>query len=77
MPIIKLPYTYLEKLTGMDHEEIIDQLPLFGADIERIEEDHADVEFFANRPDLFSVEGVSRALRGFMGIETLKTSVSP
>lgn len=77
MPIIKLPYAYLEKLTGMERGEIVSQLPLFGADVERIEEDHADVEFFANRPDLFSVEGVSRALRGFMGLETGLKEYSP
>ncbi len=69
MPIITLPYGYLERLAGVDKETILDRLPMFGADIERIEEDHADVEFFANRPDLFSPEGVSRALRGFFGLE--------
>ncbi|MDN7025309.1 phenylalanine--tRNA ligase subunit beta [Methanoculleus sp. FWC-SCC1] len=69
MPIITLPYAYLERLTGVDKEIILDRVPMFGADIERIEEDHADVEFFANRPDLFSPEGVARALRGFFGLE--------
>jgi phenylalanyl-tRNA synthetase beta chain len=69
MPIITLPYGYLERLAGVDKETILDRLPMFGADIERIEEDHADVEFFANRPDLFSPEGVARALRGFFGLE--------
>ncbi|NYT06020.1 MAG: phenylalanine--tRNA ligase subunit beta [Methanomicrobiales archaeon] len=70
MPIISLPYAYLESLTGTDRETILSRIPLFGADIERLEEDHADIEFFANRPDLFSTEGVARALRGFLGIET-------
>ena len=42
---------------------------MIGADIERIEEDHVDVEFFPNRPDLYSPEGVARAMRGFLGIE--------
>ncbi|KQC04922.1 MAG: phenylalanine--tRNA ligase subunit beta [Methanoculleus sp. SDB] len=70
MPIISLPYTYLESLTGADRDTILSRIPLFGADIERLEEDHADIEFFANRPDLFSTEGVARALRGFLGIET-------
>ncbi|MDD1675438.1 MAG: phenylalanine--tRNA ligase subunit beta [Methanomicrobiales archaeon] len=70
MPVIPLPYRYLEKLVGTDRETILARIPLFGADIERLEEDHADIEFFANRPDLFSTEGVARALRGFLGIET-------
>jgi phenylalanyl-tRNA synthetase beta chain len=70
MPVITLPYGYLEKLVGVDRETILSRIPMFGADIERIEADHADVEFFANRPDLFSTEGVARAMRGFLGIET-------
>ena len=69
MPVITLPYRYLERLVGMDRETIVDRLPMFGSDIERREEDHVDVEFFANRPDLFSTEGAARALRGFLGIE--------
>lgn len=69
MPVITLPFEYLESLVGTDRQTILDQIPMFGADIERIEDDHADIEFFANRPDLYSTEGVARALRGFLGIE--------
>lgn len=70
MAIITLPYRYLEQLVGTDHRTILSRLPMLGSDIERIEEDHADVEFFPDRPDLFSPEGVARAMRGFLGIET-------
>jgi phenylalanyl-tRNA synthetase beta chain len=42
---------------------------MIGADIERIEEDHVDVELFPDRPDLYSPEGVARAMRGFLGLE--------
>jgi phenylalanyl-tRNA synthetase beta chain len=70
MAIIGLPYTYLERLTGTDRETILARLPMIGSEIERREEDHADVEFFPDRPDLFSVEGAARAMRGFLGIET-------
>jgi len=70
LAVISLPYRYLERLTGADRELIISRLPLLGSDIERIGEDHIDVEFFPNRPDLFSVEGVARALRGFLCRET-------
>lgn len=69
MPVITLPYRYLERLVGQDRDTIVDRLPMFGSDIERREEDHVDVEFFANRPDLFSTEGTARALRGFLGVE--------
>jgi phenylalanyl-tRNA synthetase beta chain len=70
MPIIGLPYRYLERLTGTDRTTILDRLPMIGCEIERIEPDHADVEFFPDRPDLFSVEGAARAIRGFLSIET-------
>jgi len=70
MAIISLSYRYLERLTGTDRETILGRLPMIGSEIERREEDHADVEFFPNRPDLFSVEGAARAMRGFLGIET-------
>ncbi|NLB00360.1 MAG: phenylalanine--tRNA ligase subunit beta [Methanomicrobiales archaeon] len=69
MAIITLPYRYLERLTETDRQTIIDRVPMIGADIERIEEDHVDVEFFPDRPDLYSPEGVARAMRGFLGIE--------
>ncbi len=69
MPVVTLYWDELEKLVGVDRKTIIEKLPMLGCDIERIEDDHVDVEFFPNRPDLYSVEGVARALRGFLGIE--------
>jgi phenylalanyl-tRNA synthetase beta chain len=68
--VITLSYKYLERLVGKQKDEILARLPMIGSDIERIEEDHADVEFFPDRPDLFSTEGVARAMKGFLGIET-------
>lgn len=70
MAVISLPYNYLERLTRTDKKTILDKIALIGSDIERIEDDHVDVEFFPDRPDLFSPEGVARAMRGFLGIET-------
>ncbi|AKB12575.1 MAG: phenylalanine--tRNA ligase [Methanosarcina sp. 795] len=70
MPVITLQYDDLEKLTGTDKETIINRVPMIGADIERIEEESIDIEFFPDRPDLYSVEGVARAMRGFLDIET-------
>ena len=69
MPVIRLPYDDLENLTGVSIEKIKERLPLMCADVERMETDYMDVEFFPNRPDLFSVGGVSRALRQFLDIE--------
>jgi phenylalanyl-tRNA synthetase beta chain len=69
MPVITLYWDELERLVGADRNTILSRLPMLGCDIERVEDDHIDVEFFPNRPDLYSVEGVARALRGFLGIE--------
>jgi len=69
MAIIRLNYEYLERLTGTDRQIVIDRLPMIGSDIERTLEDHVDVEFFPSRVDLYSTEGVARAMRGFLGIE--------
>ncbi|MGM0770961.1 MAG: phenylalanine--tRNA ligase subunit beta, partial [Halobacteriota archaeon] len=70
MPIITLQYEDLESLTHSDKDTIIERVPMIGADIERIEKKSIDIEFFPDRPDLYSVEGVARAMRGFMNIET-------
>ena len=70
MPVITLYYDDIEELSGLDKETVIKRIPMMGCDIERIEEDHVDIEFFPNRPDLYSPEGVSRAIRGFLEIET-------
>ncbi len=69
MPIITLQYDDMEKLTRADMDTIIDRVPMIGADIERVEEGSIDIEFFPDRPDLYSVEGVARAMRGFLDIE--------
>jgi len=69
MPVVTLYWDELERLVGKGREEILSKLPMLGCDIERVEDDHIDVEFFPNRPDLYSVEGVARALRGFLDVE--------
>lgn len=70
MPVITLYYEDIEALIGTDRDTFIKRVPMIGADIERIEEDHIDIEFFPDRPDLYSPEGVARAMRGFLDIET-------
>jgi len=70
MPVITLYYEDIETLIGMDKDTFIDRVPMIGADIERIEDDHIDIEFFPDRPDLYSPEGVARAMRGFLDIHT-------
>lgn len=69
MPVVTLHWDELERMVGKSRDEILSKLPMLGCDIERIGDEHIDVEFFPNRPDLYSVEGVARALRGFLDIE--------
>ena len=69
MPVIRLYYDDLEALTGVSVARIKERMPLLCADVERVELDYMDVEFFPNRPDLFSVEGVARTLRQFLDLE--------
>ena len=70
MPVITLYYEDIEALTRTDRDTFIRRIPMMGADIERIEKDHIDIEFFPDRPDLYSPEGVARAMRGLLNIET-------
>ena len=69
MPVVTLHWDELERMVGADRKKILERLPMLGCDVERVFEDRIDVEFFPNRPDLYSVEGVARALRGFLDIE--------
>lgn len=71
MPLVKLRYPELCKLLGrrIPREKLLESIPMLGADLERIEGDEWGVEFFPNRPDLYSPEGVARALRAFLGIK--------
>lgn len=70
MPVITLNWRELETLVGTRRDLILKKLPMLGCDIERFDDETISIEFFPNRPDLYSIEGVARALRGFLGIET-------
>ncbi|MDV0447556.1 hypothetical protein MsAg5_14590 [Methanosarcinaceae archaeon Ag5] len=67
MPVITVDKKDLETLSGMDSQIIIDNVSMIGAEVERLEDEFVDIEFFPNRPDLYSVEGVSRAMKAFLG----------
>ncbi len=71
MPVISIEYDDLIDLLGkkIEMEKLIEIIPMMGADIGRIDYTQMDIEFFPDRPDLYSVEGVARALRGYLGLE--------
>lgn len=69
MPVISIDFNDFKDLLGAEitQDEFIETVPMIGADVERVDGDQIDVEFFPDRPDLYSVEGVARALRAFLG----------
>ena len=71
MPVITFKYTDLKDLgIEMEKDELIDTLPMMSSDIEDYDDEEIKVEFFPNRPDNLSVEGVARSFKGFLGLET-------
>ncbi len=75
MPVIKIDLRDLRDLLGDVPEEetapekLAETISSMGASIEKMGGDEMEVEFFPNRPDLYSVEGVARALRFYLGAE--------
>ncbi|MEW6222729.1 MAG: phenylalanine--tRNA ligase subunit beta [Candidatus Hadarchaeota archaeon] len=71
MPIITASYRDLCRLLGrkIEVEKLCERLSMVGMETEA-EGYSLKMEVFHNRPDLLSPEGVARALKGFLGIET-------
>ncbi|MDY6769497.1 MAG: phenylalanine--tRNA ligase subunit beta [Candidatus Nanohaloarchaea archaeon] len=72
MAVIEISHPHLEELVGteLSVEELEDEGSMMGVLFEDGEEDKLEVEVEPNRPDLLSVEGIARALRGFLEVET-------
>ncbi len=69
MPVINLDTEDLGRLVGkgFDLDSFKNNIPMIGATVEKDEGGEVSVEFFPDRPDLFSVEGVARAYGKFIG----------
>jgi phenylalanyl-tRNA synthetase beta chain len=82
MPIISMEYPDLVDLIGVkiEKDDLLTKIGLIGADVARVDGDQLDIEFNPNRPDLYSVEGVARAMRSFLGhrpgLQTYKVETS-
>lgn len=65
MPVIDIDYLELKRLSGLDRPEswFCDIIPMTGATLEGTGGGILRFEFFPNRPDNYSVEGVARTLR--------------
>jgi len=73
MPVINFRYSDLCGLIGkkVSKEVLIDRIPMIGADMHDTcgDTDDMAVEFFPDRPDMYSTEGMARSLRAFLGTE--------
>lgn len=73
MPVINFKYSDLCTMLGeqVPEQRLVERIPMIGADMHETEgeTDEMSVEFFPDRPDLYSVEGLARALRAFLDIQ--------
>ena len=66
MTILTLNRKQLEEKIGKITPEIEDRITMFGTPVETSTEDEISVEIFPNRPDLLSLQGLSRSLIQFL-----------
>ena len=72
MTNVDVPYEDLIDLLGkrISLEEAVDRIIYLGSGPEGVQDDVMTFDIFPNRPDLYSVEGIARGLRGYLGLET-------
>ncbi len=68
MPVIRIQREELKRF-GIDENEFIENIAMLGADLKNVGKEEIMVEFFPDRPDLYSIEGIARAIKGFLGYE--------
>jgi phenylalanyl-tRNA synthetase beta chain len=54
---------------NLSDEELIEVINKIKPGVEKITEDEITVEHYADRPDLFGIEGLARAVRQYLGIQ--------
>ena len=71
MTNVDVPYDDLIELLGrtLSLEECVDRITFMGAGPEGVQDGVMTFDIFPSRPDLYSVEGIARGLRGYMGLE--------
>jgi phenylalanyl-tRNA synthetase beta chain len=72
MTVVEVDYRDLIELLGerLGREEVMAKITAMGAGHEGVVGDTLRLDIFPNRPDMYSVEGIGRALRGYLGLET-------
>jgi len=68
---VDVTYEDLVDLVGkrLSVDEFVDRITMMGSGPEGVQGDVLTFDIFPNRPDLYSVEGIARGLRGFLGLE--------
>ena len=71
MTNVDVPYDDLIDLLGtrLSLDEAVDRITMMGSGAEGVRGDVMAFDVFPNRPDLYSVEGIARNLRGFLDLE--------
>lgn len=71
MPVVRFEIVELERLLGksVPREQLARDIPMLGADPDDVKSDTWAIEFFPDRPDLYTVEGLARALRAWYGVQ--------
>jgi len=71
MPVINFTYEELFNQLGeeLDKDELINILPMISSDVESYGQHEVKAEFFPNRPDNYSIEGIVRSLKGYLNLE--------
>ena len=72
MPVVTFDYNDFISILGykIPKKELVEKLPMIGGDLDKVEDNEISIEFFPDRPDLASVEGIARASRAFFEFET-------
>ena len=71
MTNVDVTYEDLVDLVGkrLSVDEFVDRITMMGSGPEGVQGDVLTFDIFPNRPDLYSVEGIARGLRGFLSLE--------
>jgi phenylalanyl-tRNA synthetase beta chain len=72
MPVLAADYEELVGLIGrrIPVDELVARIPMMGGAYDGVDDDgHHLFEFFPNRPDLLSIEGLARACRAFFDVK--------
>ena len=70
MPIIDVNKNDLIKLVGVNETELEKALEMTKAPVDEKNGNEWKIEITADRPDMFSVEGIARTVKGYLGLET-------